>query len=289
VIAYQPPRAFYAFYSAIKGFMDPKTVSKIIFIGGDVSEGSENDQVLVELLGEDWKRLTGADQHRFEKHLSPGYLHRAYWPTIVAREQTVRDFEQKRKRTRESSKTAEIDEETEANGVIQDPPDHLMDPDGLAKPISTQCLRFYPVKGIGKEMDGHAPKEDWCQEASESILEGKSDMAKYFLPIDENETAEDVPMRAEEIASKIEFEREASLESAKSEKRGRLEIKIVRLLIAFAIYLLLRRLVDANASGNVLIGVVTEAQEVFSETLYGDWGIWFTAFGACIAIVAAPW
>jgi hypothetical protein len=36
-------------------FIDPKTVSKMVFITGDVSDGSENDLKLKELIGSDWK------------------------------------------------------------------------------------------------------------------------------------------------------------------------------------------------------------------------------------------
>jgi hypothetical protein len=36
-------------------FIDPKTVSKMVFITGDVSEGSDNDLKLKELIGPNWK------------------------------------------------------------------------------------------------------------------------------------------------------------------------------------------------------------------------------------------
>ena len=39
-------------------FIDPKTVSKLVFITGDVSEGSDNDQTLCALIGPHWKVST---------------------------------------------------------------------------------------------------------------------------------------------------------------------------------------------------------------------------------------
>ena len=32
-------------------FIDPKTMSKLVFISGDISEGSENDQTLRDIIG----------------------------------------------------------------------------------------------------------------------------------------------------------------------------------------------------------------------------------------------
>lgn len=36
-------------------FIDPKTVSKLVFISGDVSDGSDNDLKLKALIGQNWK------------------------------------------------------------------------------------------------------------------------------------------------------------------------------------------------------------------------------------------
>lgn len=91
-IAYQPPAVFRTFFNAVKGWMDPKTVSKIHFVIGDVSEGSENDAKMRTIVGDNWKELTGAEQPvgtsgkngSFGKSLkcSPGYNHDTYWKTI---------------------------------------------------------------------------------------------------------------------------------------------------------------------------------------------------------------
>jgi hypothetical protein len=57
----------------LQSFIDPKTVSKLIFIAGDVSDGSENDSKLREVIGDDWKVLTGADQPVLSTGCSPGF------------------------------------------------------------------------------------------------------------------------------------------------------------------------------------------------------------------------
>jgi hypothetical protein len=64
-------------------FIDPKTVSKVIFINGDVSEGSENDLKLKTIIGDNWKILSGACQPVVASGCSPGYNHDGYWPSAV--------------------------------------------------------------------------------------------------------------------------------------------------------------------------------------------------------------
>eukprot|EP01031_Cornospumella_fuschlensis_P028991 gene28991-34991_t len=89
-IAYRPPGIFRTFFDTVKGFLDPRTVSKMIFITGDVSDGSENDKLLRKIIGDDWKVLTGAEQPRVDDKTSPGYIHHKYWPTVVQRLEVIR-------------------------------------------------------------------------------------------------------------------------------------------------------------------------------------------------------
>ena len=42
-ILYQPPKYFMWLYQVLKPLIDPKTRSKVVFIKGDVSDGSKND------------------------------------------------------------------------------------------------------------------------------------------------------------------------------------------------------------------------------------------------------
>ena len=89
LVVYRPPRAFHVLYNAVKALIDPKTQSKLVFITGDVSEGSPNDKTLSHIIGEDWKLLTGAEQPCYGERMSPGYVHGAYWSTIEARERAL--------------------------------------------------------------------------------------------------------------------------------------------------------------------------------------------------------
>ncbi len=84
-IAYQPPSVFRVFFNTVKGFLDAKTASKMVFIIGDVSEGSKNDLKMRELVGDNWKELVGAEQPVVKKGCGPGYDHDAFWPTVMDR------------------------------------------------------------------------------------------------------------------------------------------------------------------------------------------------------------
>ena len=69
-------------------FIDEKTANKVIFISGDVSDGSANDIKLTQIMGSDWKIKTGAEQTQLP-NCSPGYDHTVYWPTVVDRINTI--------------------------------------------------------------------------------------------------------------------------------------------------------------------------------------------------------
>ena len=84
-IAYEPPLAFKLFFDSVKFLIDERTVAKMKMIRGDVSDGSENDLYLKELIGENWKELTGACQPIAKEGCSPGYVHEKFWPQCMAR------------------------------------------------------------------------------------------------------------------------------------------------------------------------------------------------------------
>lgn len=92
-IAYRPPGLFKTFFNSVKPFIDPKTAAKMVFITGDVSDGSANDKLMRDLIGDDWKVLTGAEQPILQKTKpasSPGYLHSQQWPALMKRVEAVR-------------------------------------------------------------------------------------------------------------------------------------------------------------------------------------------------------
>lgn len=65
----------------------------MVFITGDVADGSANDKLLRDLIGDNWKALTGAEQPVLQKTKtpsSPGYLHAEQWPALMKRVEAVR-------------------------------------------------------------------------------------------------------------------------------------------------------------------------------------------------------
>jgi hypothetical protein len=122
-IAYQPPAIFGMVYHTIKRLLDPKTVSKLIFISGDVSEGSVNDLKMKEVVGEGWKRLTGATEPVHARNSSPGYIHGEYWPTVMERLEKWKERERVRVELKEEEMVCsqrDVDKEKEEDGIIKE-------------------------------------------------------------------------------------------------------------------------------------------------------------------------
>lgn len=95
-IAYRPPGVFRTFFNSVKSFIDPKTAAKMVFITGDVSDGSKNDLLLKEIIGDNWKVLTGAEQPVLQQTnppSSPGYNHSVMWPALMKRVEILRQKE----------------------------------------------------------------------------------------------------------------------------------------------------------------------------------------------------
>ena len=86
-ICYQGPSYFHYVFNLMKslGLIDPRTLQKVIFIHGDVSDGSPNDLLMTDILGPHWKDLTAAEADVLEEGCSPGFLHSAYWPWVLER------------------------------------------------------------------------------------------------------------------------------------------------------------------------------------------------------------
>jgi len=82
-ILYQSPWVFQTLYNLCSPLIDPVTFSKLVFVAGDVSEGSANDKMMKELLHDNWKEITGAEGEIHEPQGSPGYKHKTYWAKVV--------------------------------------------------------------------------------------------------------------------------------------------------------------------------------------------------------------
>ena len=85
-ILYQPPDYFSFFFSTIKHLLDKRTASKVVLISGDSSVGSDSSNLLNEIIGANWRTLTGAEQARITPESSPGYDHEVYWSRVMDRE-----------------------------------------------------------------------------------------------------------------------------------------------------------------------------------------------------------
>jgi hypothetical protein len=84
-VAYKPPSIFRVVFNSLKPLIDPKTAAKLVFVTGDVSEGSLNDDKMKELIGPNWKKLCGAQQPVLKKGNSPGFHIDNYWPLVMTR------------------------------------------------------------------------------------------------------------------------------------------------------------------------------------------------------------
>ena len=56
---------------------------------GDVSKGSENDKLLSEIIGDNWKELVKVDSPVINNY-GRGYDHTAYWPKIMKKLQVLK-------------------------------------------------------------------------------------------------------------------------------------------------------------------------------------------------------
>jgi len=93
LILYKPPFVFKAVFEAIKMFLDIKTSSKLLFLYGDDSDGSDNDTLMKHVVGDEWKTLTGAGQPVLVNHSSPGYDHSIFWPRLLERVNVLQERE----------------------------------------------------------------------------------------------------------------------------------------------------------------------------------------------------
>lgn len=105
-VCYLPPSIFHTVFNALKSFVDPKTVAKLVFITGDVSENSENDLKLKEIIGDNWAVLTGAKQPVISRGCSPGFDINTYWPNLMERVARVRAAEAEERREQETTSSS---------------------------------------------------------------------------------------------------------------------------------------------------------------------------------------
>jgi len=114
-------------------FIDAHTRSKVIFVTGDCSVGTQNESILRTLVGDDWKVQCGVDQPVLAPGCSPGYDHATYWQQALeeerlgkANEQENKDQEKnqenKNQEQREQSQQTKQEQKSESSSNIQTTP-----------------------------------------------------------------------------------------------------------------------------------------------------------------------
>jgi hypothetical protein len=112
-VMYQAPYLFQMFFKTVKPFLDPKTVSKIVFIRGDCKPGSENDKILTNIIGEDWRSKARVDSDEYK---IPAYNHEEEWPKMMEEEKQHR--EQLAAKQQNVNQAAEISTENNLNNNV---------------------------------------------------------------------------------------------------------------------------------------------------------------------------
>jgi len=95
-ILWQVPTIFSTVFTLCKKLLDMRTLMKIIAINGDVSEGSPNSDILNDVVGENWRELTGLTTPRTERAYSEyfkkdilgarGFNFHSHWQAMLIRD-----------------------------------------------------------------------------------------------------------------------------------------------------------------------------------------------------------
>ena len=84
IILHNAPKVFAVAYRLVKPLIDPKTATKILFVT------DKDEDKMTELIGSDWRAITGAGQTRLDK-CSPGYDHSVQWPITLENDRAWRE------------------------------------------------------------------------------------------------------------------------------------------------------------------------------------------------------
>ena len=85
IILHNAPSVFSVAYRLVKPLIDPKTATKILFV-------TDSDEAkMTELIGENWRAITGAGRPRQDERSSPGYDHSVEWPITLENDRKWRE------------------------------------------------------------------------------------------------------------------------------------------------------------------------------------------------------
>lgn len=85
-IAYRPPAIFQSLWRVAGPLLDRKTFSKVVFVTGSSEPGSANDRLMNEVIGDNWREMTGCELPVRSKGCTSGFEPREYWDSILARD-----------------------------------------------------------------------------------------------------------------------------------------------------------------------------------------------------------
>ena len=92
-ICYMSPAVFFYVFETVKFLIDKRTREKIIFLTGDMTDGSANDIKMKTVLGDNWKELTGAMKPVITKGHSPGFNFETYWSSHMKKIESTTKIE----------------------------------------------------------------------------------------------------------------------------------------------------------------------------------------------------
>ncbi|KAJ1456304.1 CRAL-TRIO domain-containing protein [Pelagophyceae sp. CCMP2097] len=79
IVLHDAPWIFNSAYRAVKQFIDPNTATKIVFVKDDVA----SEALMLDVLGANWRQITGAGADRQNPESSPGYRHEKDWAEVL--------------------------------------------------------------------------------------------------------------------------------------------------------------------------------------------------------------
>ncbi|CAM9156764.1 unnamed protein product, partial [Heterosigma akashiwo] len=86
IVIWRPPAVFWGLLSAMRPFVDDRTMAKVVFAAGTPGDEAR----LRGLIGDNWKEMCGVDQPVIERGASPGFNFETYWPRLVEREHKLK-------------------------------------------------------------------------------------------------------------------------------------------------------------------------------------------------------
>lgn len=179
MVILNPPPYFTMFWNIIYSLIDPKTRDKVFMLRGSITDGSPNDLLMRQVIGEDWKALTGAGRgvvaqgysakHKRLIDASPGFDIGTYWPSVMAREQAFATHLAQAAAAAETGRMSEVGEE--AGAAV-----------GASGSAAATALPSPPRKGLAAPLPWRPGRETEGPCADEAETAGKAGTTTHPPP-----------------------------------------------------------------------------------------------------------